>query len=938
MLIAFKGTVNGAFNALLATLLSGIVGLLPRARERLRLAPPELTHFVFALTLMAMLVSGAIPLIDTGAGIQNLEESHLSERLHDQARQLERALPNEGPVSPERLQTLLDRAGLSEWESAAFIGPGGRILAQAGRVASVRTDGSLSPVLSDMAIWMPRTEGSTVNRWIRGRYQVTRLISGVPGVSVLVIEHAAEPVVRAFRSERSDMIFFVADLFAIGLLIAWGTSRLITGPLVRLETAAATLNTKIARGEKPNLPKSSIAEYRSLTRTIEDMAGRLAESFQEVTAARADLERQVRERTVELGRFKSTLDQTRDCVFMFDADQFRFFYVNEGAILHIGHDRDALIGMNAHAIDPGTSRAGFERLVTPLIRGEQPWLLFETHHRHRQGRLIPVEVFLQYVRDDEAGTAAGTEGRFVAIVRDLSERRRVERMQSEFISTVSHELRTPVAALVGALKLLESGALKDKRAKADHLVRLANRNGERLHALVNDLLDLEKLTAGKMRFAFKVHALDTLITQAVESAQALGAERGITIEIESAIPDVRLLVDAGRFDQVLGNLLSNAVKFSPPEGRVVITARETVREADRMIRISVIDQGAGIPEAFHARIFEKFAQADSSNRRRTSGTGLGLAISRDIVERMGGAIDFETAEGAGSTFFFDLPVWGAPVEPPAAVVVPAEPAHGPVLLVAGESSRAARIAQELDAAGQETIWVPTAVDALAELLRNPDIRAMVLDIDMPDANWPDLLATFGERHTARATDLIPFAGDPERPDSLMLVPEPWLHWVADPPRPGDLDAILRRIPAADRTRSLRTLIVRDTPEMDTASRDRLRALGPVETATTIDAALAMLDAAAPPFDIVVIALSIGEGDALALLDRLRAAPPRVGCFLAVGKPDDPTIREIMRARLMTGGHGVADLIAAFSGDARTAGRDPDREPTQEDQREKGASI
>nr|WP_281413101.1 ATP-binding protein [Marivibrio halodurans] len=672
------------------------------------------------------------------------------------------------------------------------------------------------------------------------------------------------------------------------------------------------------------------------------MAGRLAESFQEVTAARTDLERQVRDRTAELGRFKSTLDQTRDCVFMFDAAHLRFFYVNEGAVLHIGYDRDALIGMNAHAIDPGMSRAGFEALVTPLIRGEQPWLLFETHHRHRQGRLIPVEVFLQYVRDDGAGSAAGAEGRFVAIVRDLSERRRVERMQSEFISTVSHELRTPVAALVGALKLLESGALKDKPAKADHLVRLANRNGERLHALVNDLLDLEKLTAGKMRFAFQVHALDALLSQAVESAQTLGAERGITIETENTVPGIRLLVDAGRFDQVLGNLLSNAVKFSPPEGRVLITARET----GHMIRISVSDQGAGIPEAFHTRIFEKFAQADSSNRRRTSGTGLGLAISRDIVERMGGGIGFQTEEDVGSTFFFDLPIWGTAVTD-VPLAAPDGPARGPILLVAEESGHAARITQELDAAEQETIWVTSAVDALAELLRNPDIRAMVLDIDVPDANWPDLLAIFGEHRTARAPDLIPFALDPERPDSLMLIPEPWLRCIADPPRPEDLGAILRHVPVDETAAPVRTLMVSATPETNDAWPERLRALGPVETKTSIDAAEKELAGEEPvdgPFDIVVTPLSVGNENALALLDRLRASPPRIGCFLAVGKRDEATIRETMRGRLMTGGHDVSALVAALAGERsnertpdRQRAHEPDREADRSGEREKGIS-
>lgn len=932
LLIALKGTINGAFNALLAVLIASGLAMSARARTVLRLRPPELTHIVFAVTLAALLVSGAVPLIDTAAGVRRLQENHLAERLHDQARQIGRQIPDGRPITDERLQRLLDAAGFSRWEGAAVIGPGGRILAQSGRVASVREEGGvLETVLPDMAIWLPADASAAVDRWRQGRYQITNLISGTPGVSVLVIEHAAAPIVERFQAERSDMIYFVADLFLIGLLLAWAASRVITGPLVRLKTAATTLNTKIARGEKPDLPASNIEEYRALTATIEEMAARLSESFQEVTSARADLERQVRARTAELGRFKSTLDQTRDGVFMFDAERFRFFYVNEGAIHHIGYDRPALLGMNAYTINPGMSRASFRDMVAPLIRGEQPWLLFETHHRHRLGRLIPVEMFLQYVPDDpmeeatDARTAGdgdapqeGPTGRFVAIVRDLSERRRVERMQAEFISTVSHELRTPVTALVGALKLLESGALKQKPEKAEHLVKLANRNGERLHALVNDLLDLEKLSAGKMRFDFQVHALADLVPPAVESARALGAERGISVGLDDAIPDIRLLVDAGRFDQVLGNLLSNAIKFSSTNGRVTLS----IAPREGMVRIAVADHGPGIPESFRARIFEKFAQADSSDRRQTGGTGLGLAISRDIVERMGGSIDFETVEDpndgsdreTGTTFHFDLPVWGGDAmndDEQTAHLARSEAArtHGPVLLVEPESPLAARITRALDHAGQETIWVTTAVDALAELLRNPEIRAMAFNVDTPDATWPDLLATFSQRQGAYATRLIPFARDPSDENGLMLVTDRFVHWVARPPGNGDLGEIARQRDGAGLTAGARILRATADPSAEQDFLAKLGSLGDVSVVTSLSAARAHLTDGTP--DIMILDLSLGRTRGTELLETLRAARPTVGLFLAVGEQDESHVRDTMRAALLAGGREIADLVSAL---------------------------
>jgi CheY-like chemotaxis protein len=194
------------------------------------------------------------------------------------------------------------------------------------------------------------------------------------------------------------------------------------------------------------------------------------------------------------------------------------------------------------------------------------------------------------------------------------------------------------------------------------MVRIARTNTERLIRLINDILDLEKMESGKLDFHLEPLELDALLAQAVEAHQGYAKECGAHLELVVEAPGARVLADGDRFLQVLANLLSNALKFSPRGERVTLR----LERVGPRLRVSVEDRGPGIPEAFRGRIFEKFAQADGSDSRRKGGTGLGLSIARALAERMGGTLDFVTAEGAGTTFRVELPEWHAEASAPAA--------------------------------------------------------------------------------------------------------------------------------------------------------------------------------------------------------------------------------------------------------------------------------
>ncbi len=289
-----------------------------------------------------------------------------------------------------------------------------------------------------------------------------------------------------------------------------------------------------------------------------------------------------------------------------------------------------------------------QKMMQDYLEGKIPEFVCEYRVRHVDGYYIWI-LNRGILQRDEHGKVY----RMVGIISDISKQKQVENLKSEFVSTVSHELRTPLTSIKGALGLVTGGATGEVNPQMKQMLDIAYKNSDRLLALINDLLDIEKIQSGKMEFNFQPQRLMPLIEQVVGNNQSYAAKYRVEYRIAHALPDVMLNVDGDRFIQVMANLLSNAAKFSHEGGIINIE----VQRHNGMIRTSVIDYGEGIPTQYQARIFEKFTQADSTDTRHKGGTGLGLSISKAMIESMHGRIGFASKAGSGTTFFIDFTEW-----------------------------------------------------------------------------------------------------------------------------------------------------------------------------------------------------------------------------------------------------------------------------------------
>lgn len=382
----------------------------------------------------------------------------------------------------------------------------------------------------------------------------------------------------------------------------------------------------------------------------------------------------------------------------------------------------------------------------------------ELRLQHKHGHVVPV-LLRGYIQRDPQGMAQRISGTLM----DLTERKRVEQMKNDFVSTVSHELRTPLTSISGALGLIVGGALGSAPPTMQQMLEIAYRNSLRLGHLINDLLDMEKIAAGKMSFELREHSLGDLLEESLASNQALCEQHGVCCTLEHPT-DVLVWVEGLRLQQVLGNFLSNAVKFTPEGGEIRLHSSLHGTK----VRISVTDQGPGIPEAFRSRVFEKFAQADASDSRQKSGTGLGLAITKELIERMGGTVGFDCVPGQGTTFWCELPIQIPPAESdcrdgqPRILVVEDEPDTGRLLhMMLREGGYGVERVQSLHQA--------------REKLAASHYEAMTLDLHLPDGSGMQLIDELRDQPAMQDLPIVVISAAHQFEQAQFPAGIVWLH-------------------------------------------------------------------------------------------------------------------------------------------------------------------
>lgn len=550
---------------------------------------------------------------------------------------------------------------------------------------------------------------------------------------------------------------------------------------------------------------------------------------------------------------------------------------NKSAEKIFGYTTGEVIGNNVKMLMPNPYRREHDSYLHNFITTGKKKIIGmerEVVGQRKDGSTFPMELAVSEMR-------LADQWLFTGIVRDITERKQVERMKSEFVSTVSHELRTPLTSIRGALSLIIGKFSAGLPAKALQLLETANRNSERLTLLINDILDLEKIESGRLEFEFKAVDLLSVASQAIVANEGYGHQHQVHLHLADAPESAFVWGDEHRILQVFANLISNAVKFSPAGGTVDVV----VQRHGNCFRVSVKDKGRGIPAEFRNRIFQRFAQADSSDTREKGGAGLGLSITKAIVERHGGTINFFSEEGVGAEFFFDLPEWKEVTEQ----LLAAD--NRPRMLICEDNPDVAMVLAELlDHEGVSSDRVGTA-KAVLDILHRKNYCGLLLDLGLPDMDGLELIQRLHDKEATRDLPVIVVTGrtrgDVGTWDGEVLSVMDWLQKPVDRERLG---LTLKKI-ICPYVRP-RILHVEDDLDFLQVTQAVLEEDSDYTYATSL--AAARHEISKNHYDLILLDICLPDGTGLDLLDAIN---PDTKVIVFSGQDADSILKEHVTAAL-----------------------------------------
>lgn len=541
-------------------------------------------------------------------------------------------------------------------------------------------------------------------------------------------------------------------------------------------------------------------------------------------------------------RFRSIVTNALDGIITLD-DQARIESYNDAARAIFGYESREIIGRPLEVLIPDLASDETTSTVAHL-RARAVGRVTEWEGRRNDGSVFPLEISLYEFEIPD--------GAYIAMsARDVSERREVDRMKSEFVSTVSHELRTPLTSIRGSMSLLAAGVLGELPPDASDVVNVAARNTERLVTLINDILDLDRLAQGKMELVVSAVSVSTIFRRSVDAVRAFAEQSGIAIRFDESM--LRVSGDGDRLVQVVVNLLSNAVKFSPEGGAVQLAAFEK----DGMVEIQVVDHGRGVPQAFHESIFEPFHQVEGTDAREKGGTGLGLAICRAIVEQHRGTVGVTSEEGVGSTFWFRVP--GAIEDRTGFAIIESSS----VLVLSPDAAARARICEMLTTSTLHSVSA-ASVEEACEALERYSIAILVLDASAPNLSAFTLLNQIrsDERLNAIPVVCIDDGVGPRLADERTVFAA----------APVDADRLLNAIQRASATQATGDVLLVDDDEamLDVMQRQLQREGIASRTAVSGREAVQLARSETP--GVLVLDIGLPEGDGYDVVEALRREP------------------------------------------------------------------
>jgi signal transduction histidine kinase/CheY-like chemotaxis protein len=529
--------------------------------------------------------------------------------------------------------------------------------------------------------------------------------------------------------------------------------------------------------------------------------------------------------------------------------------------------------------------------ITVVVFRARPSLFAADDHLMVRSLVGRAAVFAD--RSQALAEQAATAERLALTVRALEQ---ASQAKSDFLASMSHELRTPLSAIIGFSALMRDEPLEaERRSVPDEWIQHIHRSGEHLLTLINDVLDLTKIEAGRIELQHESFELAAALAESVEGLRPLAERKRIAVVVDAEAGAIS--ADRGRLRQIVYNLLSNAIKFTPEDGQIRVEARWRERDAS----IAVIDNGVGIAADDLERIFEEFSQVGDITARE-AGTGLGLALSRRLAEAHGGAITVTSELGRGTRFEVHLPdARAASVPPPAAFLPAVEPGTSPVLVIEDDPGAVRLLREYLEADGYEVV---VAVDGVAgiEAARQYAPAAILLDVLLPGIDGWEVLRRLKADEELRGVPVVVITVVDERNVAMSLGA---VDYFLKPVRPHELLARLAQYTFTTKVKQRRVpvLTVDDDPAARELVASALRAEGfDVVAAASGEEALRLAEEDPP--ELVICDLVMPDMDGYEVVNRLHAndATKDATILIVTGHDLTPADRERLNGK-------VADILA-----------------------------